>query len=58
MTGRSGSPERITPGRVGAALDTDALGELHELYLSCGLRERDETGDRLSVEPGYRPRSW
>jgi glucarate dehydratase len=34
------------------------MGELHELYLSCGLRERDDTGYRQSVEPGYRPRTW
>ena len=45
------------PG-LGVALDTDALGELHELYLSCGLRERDDTGYRQSVEPGYQPRTW
>jgi glucarate dehydratase len=45
------------PG-LGIALDTDALGELHELYLSSGLRERDDTGYRQSVEPGYRPRTW
>ncbi len=45
------------PG-LGVALDTDALAELHELYLSCGLRERDDTGYRQSVEPGYRPRTW
>jgi glucarate dehydratase len=45
------------PG-LGVALDTDALGELHELYLSCGLRERDDTGYRQSAEPGYRPRTW
>ena len=45
------------PG-LGVALDADAMGELHELYLSCGLRERDDTGYRQSVEPGYRPRTW
>jgi glucarate dehydratase len=45
------------PG-LGVALDTEALGELHELYLSCGLRDRDDTGYRQSVEPGYRPRTW
>ncbi len=45
------------PG-LGVALDPDALGELHELYLSCGLRERDDTRYRQSVEPGYRPRTW
>jgi len=45
------------PG-LGVALDADAVAELHELYLSCGLRERDDTGYRQSAEPGYRPRTW
>ncbi|MGH3397899.1 MAG: glucarate dehydratase family protein [Streptosporangiaceae bacterium] len=45
------------PG-LGIALDPDAVGELHELYLTCGLRERDDTRYRQSVEPGYRPRTW
>ena len=45
------------PG-LGVALDVDAVGELHELYLSCGLRARDDTRYRQSVEPGYRPRTW
>jgi glucarate dehydratase len=45
------------PG-LGVALDLDALAELHELYLASGLRERDDTGYRQSVEPGYQPRTW
>jgi len=45
------------PG-LGVALDPDAVAELHELYLASGLRERDDTGYRQSVEPGYQPRTW
>ena len=44
------------PG-LGVALDLDALGGLHELYLSCGLRERDDTAlppvGRAGVPPAH-----
>jgi glucarate dehydratase len=46
-----------TPG-LGVELDRDRLGELHELYLTCGIRDRDDTSYRRSIEPGYRPRVW
>jgi glucarate dehydratase len=45
------------PG-LGIELDEDALGTLHDLYLSCGLRSRDDTGYRQSVEPGFVKRIW
>jgi glucarate dehydratase len=45
------------PG-LGVDLDPAALAELHELYLSCGLRNRDDTGYRRSIEPDYQPRTW
>jgi glucarate dehydratase len=45
------------PG-LGVGLDSDALGALHELYLSCGLRNRDDTGYRQSIEPGFAKRTW
>jgi glucarate dehydratase len=43
------------PGRpgLGVELDRDALGRLHEQYLSCGLRNRDDTGYMQRVVPGY-----
>ncbi len=47
-----------TPG-LGVTLDPDALARLHENWLRCGIRERDDTGYRARVEPGYvkrRPR--
>jgi glucarate dehydratase len=45
------------PG-LGVELDEDALGTLHELYLSCGLRNRDDTGYRQSIEPGFIKPIW
>ena len=47
-----------TPG-LGVTLDPDALARLHENWVRCGIRERDDTGYRQRVEPGYvkrRPR--
>jgi glucarate dehydratase len=47
-----------TPG-LGVTLDEDALARLHENWVRCGIRERDDTGYRQRVEPGYvkrRPR--
>ena len=43
-------PDR--PG-LGVELDRDALARLHEQYLSCGLRNRDDTGYIRQVVPGY-----
>jgi glucarate dehydratase len=40
------------PG-LGVELDRDALGRLHEQYLRCGLRNRDDTGYMQRVVPGY-----
>ncbi|MDZ5660952.1 glucarate dehydratase family protein [Nocardioides sp. S-58] len=42
------------PG-LGVDLDRDALGELHELYLSCGVRRREDTVYMRSIEPGFTP---
>jgi glucarate dehydratase len=46
------------PG-LGVELDRDALAALHEQYVRCGIRSRDETGYMRRVSPGYefiRPR--
>jgi glucarate dehydratase len=40
------------PG-LGIELDRDALARLHEQYLTCGLRNRDDTGYMRRVDPGY-----
>ena len=41
-----------TPG-LGIELDDDALAALHEQYLRCGIRNRDDTGYMQSVHPQY-----
>ncbi len=43
------------PG-LGVALDRDALARLHENYLRCVIRERDDTSYRRIFEPGYTKR--
>jgi glucarate dehydratase len=40
------------PG-LGVELDRDALARLHEQYLACGLRNRDDTSYMQRVVPGY-----
>ncbi|GGR72687.1 glucarate dehydratase [Nocardioides luteus] len=42
------------PG-LGIELDRDLLGELHEQYLSCGVRRREDTVYMRSIEPGFTP---
>ena len=42
------------PG-LGVELDPDALARLHELYLACGLRRRDDTAYMQRLHPGYLP---
>jgi len=53
----SGGSVRVpsAPG-LGVSLDRDALGTLHEQYLRCGLRNRDDTGYMQRVNPGYERR--
>ncbi|MCX5314832.1 glucarate dehydratase family protein [Streptomyces sp. NBC_00154] len=40
------------PG-LGVELDRDALARLHEQYLDCGLRNRDDTGYMQRIDPDY-----
>lgn len=42
------------PG-LGVELDRDALARMHEDYLECGVRERDDTGYMRRLTPGYEP---
>ncbi len=42
------------PG-LGVELDRDALARLHERYLACGVRERNDSRYRQSIEPDYDP---
>ena len=46
-----------TTAGLGVELDRDALARLHEQYLTCGLRQRDDTGYMQTVDPAYVARS-
>jgi len=43
------------PG-LGVRLDPGALARMHEDYLTCGVRERDDTAYRRRFEPGFTKR--
>ncbi len=45
-------PVPTTPG-LGVDIDDDALAALHEQYLRCGIRDRDDTGYMRSVDPSF-----
>lgn len=45
-----------SPG-LGVTLDRDALGELHEQYLTCGVRRREDTVYMRTIEPDFEPRT-
>lgn len=46
-------PVPAGPG-LGVELDRDALATLHEQYLRCGLRDRDDTSYMRRAHPSYR----
>jgi glucarate dehydratase len=50
----SGGALRVpsAPG-LGVELDREAMARLHEQYLACGLRNRDDTGYMQRIVPGY-----
>jgi glucarate dehydratase len=41
-----------TPG-LGVEIDEGALAALHEQYVRCGIRDRDDTGYMKSIDPAY-----
>jgi glucarate dehydratase len=43
------------PG-LGVDLDRDELARLHEQYLACGIRSRDDTSYMQRFDPGYERR--
>ena len=45
-------PVPTTPG-LGVQIDEDNLAALHEQYLRCGIRDRDDTGYMRSIDPAY-----
>lgn len=50
---RDGAVEVPTTPGLGIELDRAALARLHQQYLDCGLRSRDDTGYRRRFEPDY-----
>ena len=50
-----GSVEVPTGPGLGVTLDRDALGVLHEQYLTCGVRRREDTVYMRLTEPGFTP---
>ncbi|HJT95006.1 MAG TPA: glucarate dehydratase family protein [Mycobacterium sp.] len=46
-------PVPTTPG-LGVEIDDDQLAALHEQYLRCGIRDRDDTGYMQTIDPAYR----
>ncbi|TQK29199.1 glucarate dehydratase family protein [Arthrobacter sp. SLBN-53] len=45
-------PVPTGPG-LGVEIDEDALAALHEQYLTCGIRDRDDTGYMQTVDPSF-----
>ncbi|MDJ0394667.1 glucarate dehydratase family protein [Rhodococcus sp. G-MC3] len=41
------------PG-LGVEIDEDALALLHQQYLDCGIRDRDDTGYMKSIDPTFK----
>ena len=46
-------PVPTTPG-LGVEIDEGALDALHEQYVRCGIRDRDDTGYMQTVEPDFK----
>jgi glucarate dehydratase len=53
FTFNGGSLAVLTGTGLGVELDWDALARLHEQYIACGLRNRDDTGNTRSIVPDY-----
>ncbi len=49
-------PVPTGPG-LGVQIDDDQLAALHEQYLRCGIRDRDDTGYMQRIDPEYRAMS-
>ena len=50
-----GSVRVPTTAGLGVELDRDALAVLHEQYLTCGVRRREDTVYMRSIEPDFEP---
>ncbi|MFI0354831.1 glucarate dehydratase family protein [Actinomadura sp. 9N407] len=53
LTFENGALAVPTAPGLGVTLDRDRLARLHEQYVECGIRDRDDTGYMRSVDPSY-----
>jgi glucarate dehydratase len=53
LTIRDGAVALPTTPGLGVEIDEDALAALHEQYLRCGIRDRDDTGYMRSIDPAF-----
>lgn len=53
LTFVDGSVAVPTTAGLGIAIDEDALGALHEQYVRCGIRDRDDTAYMRSIDPAF-----
>jgi len=54
LTFKNGRVEVPTAPGLGVELDRNALARLHEQYVECGIRERDDTGYMQRLDPAYK----
>lgn len=50
---RDGSVAVPTGPGLGVKIDDDRLAALHEQYVRCGIRDRDDTGYMRSIDPAF-----
>jgi glucarate dehydratase len=50
---RDGAVAVPTAPGLGVQIDEDSLGALHEQYLHCGIRDRDDTGYMRRFDPSF-----
>lgn len=50
---RDGAVDVPTGAGLGVELDRDRLAELHEQWVTCGVRRREDTVYMRSIEPGF-----
>ena len=55
LTFANGALEVPTTPGLGVELDRDLLGLLHEQYLECGVRRREDTVYMRTIEPDFTP---
>ena len=53
LTFKDGAVEVPTSPGLGVELDRDALAQLHEQYLECGISERSDTAYMQRIDPTY-----